>query len=281
MSSLDGTELAASIRHTTKERATALLQQGITPTLAVVVATNDEQTAWYVRSIAKAAATCNIETRIINLGGDATATQITDALTQSANDPKVHGIILQTPLPVGTNESELTRLIPPGKDVDGANSVSTGRLARGLPAFAPATAEAVMQLLEYHQVPIEGCHAVIVGRSHVVGKPVSLLLLEKNATVTICHSKTRNLAIHTSRADIIIAAAGRAGLVTPEHVRDGAVVIDVGTNVTAEGNLVGDVDPAVAEHAALSPVPGGVGPVTSALILQHTITAVESTPTTI
>lgn len=280
MSTLDGTELAATIRHLTKERAAELIQQGIAPTLAVIVATNDEQAAWYVRSIAKTAATCNIETRIINLGGDATAAQIADALTQSADDPKVHGIILQTPLPIGTNEPELTRLIPPGKDVDGANFVSTGRLVRGLPAFAPATAEAVMRLLEYHQVPIEGSHVVVVGRSHVVGKPVSLLLLEKNATVTICHSKTRNLAIHTSRADIIIAAAGRAGLITTEHVRDGATVIDVGTNVTAEGSLIGDVDPAVTERAALSPVPGGVGPVTSALILQHTVTAVETTPAT-
>ena len=164
--------------------------------------------------------------------------------------------------------------IDPAKDVDGANPVSLGRLMTGLPAFAPATAEAVLALLDLHEVALSGRRAVVVGRSAVVGKPVAQLLLARDATVTVCHSRTVDLAAVTATAEVLVVAAGRAGLVGPDFVAPGAVVVDVGTNATADGGLAGDVDPAVAEVAgALSPVPGGVGPVTTALLLRHVVSA--------
>jgi methylenetetrahydrofolate dehydrogenase (NADP+)/methenyltetrahydrofolate cyclohydrolase len=164
-----------------------------------------------------------------------------------------------------------------GKDVDGANPESLGRLAAGLPAFAPATAEAVLSLLDHAHIELRGRHAVVVGRSAVVGKPVAHLLLHRDATVTICHSRTADLARHSRDADVLVVAAGRPGMITGAQVRPGAVVIDVGTNPTADGGLVGDVEPvSTAEVAgALTPVPGGVGPVTSALLLQHTVRAAQ------
>ena len=179
------------------------------------------------------------------------------------------GIILTTPLPGGARLAELAAAIDPAKDVDGANPVSLGRLMTGLPAFAPATAEAVLRLLDHHRVELEGRRAVVVGRSAVVGKPVAHLLLDRNATVTIAHSRTRDLTAITRQADVLVVAAGRAGLIGRDHVTPGAIVIDVGTNATPDGGLAGDVDPTVADVAALSPVPGGVGPVTTAVLLRH------------
>jgi methylenetetrahydrofolate dehydrogenase (NADP+)/methenyltetrahydrofolate cyclohydrolase len=165
---------------------------------------------------------------------------------------------------------ELAEAIDPAKDVDGANPSSLGRLMTGLPAFAPATAEAVVRLLDHYQVELGGRHVVVVGRSAVVGKPVTHLLLDRDATVTVCHSRTRDLAAITRQADVLVVAAGRTGLIGPDHVALGATVIDVGTNATPDGGLAGDVDPKVADIAgALSPVPGGVGPVTTAVLLRH------------
>jgi len=165
-------------------------------------------------------------------------------------------------------------VIPAGKDVDGASPESLGRLVAGLPAFAPATAAAVLALLDHYQVELLGRHVVVVGRSVVVGKPVAHLLLDRHATVTICHSRTPDLAAITRQADVLVVAAGRAGLIGPRHVSPGTTVIDVGTNASADGGLAGDVDPAVAEVAAgLTPVPGGVGPVTTALLLRHVTAA--------
>ncbi len=165
--------------------------------------------------------------------------------------------------------------IDPAKDVDGANPLNLGRLVAGLPAFAPATAEALVTILDHHQVTLEGRHVVVIGRSTVVGKPAAHLLLNRNATVTVCHSRTRDLATITSQADVLVAAVGQAEMITTEHVLPGAIVVDVGTNPTEDGGLVGDVDAgSVAERAgALTPVPGGVGPVTTALLLQHTVQA--------
>lgn len=272
--SLCGRELAADLRARTTESAAALTAAGTPPRLAIVVATDDESSAWYVRSIAKAAAAVGILCEVVDLGATATAEEIHAVLRRLADDDEVHGIILQTPLPAGVDLGELD----PAKDVDGANPVSLGRLAAGLPAFLPATAAAVLALLDHHGVALAGRHAVVVGRSTVVGKPAAHLLLDRDATVTICHSRTSDLAAITRRADVLIAAVGRPGLITPEHVAPGTVVIDVGTNPTPDGGLVGDVDPAVAETAAgLTPVPGGVGPVTTALLLQHTVRAAERT----
>jgi methylenetetrahydrofolate dehydrogenase (NADP+) / methenyltetrahydrofolate cyclohydrolase len=267
---LGGRELAAELRTRTAETAAALTAAGTPPRLAVVVATADGSSAWYVRSIAKAAAAVGITCDVVDLGAGAATAEIRAALRRLSADAAVHGIILQTPLPPGVDVADLTPAIDPAKDVDGANPASLGRLAAGLPAFPPATAEAVLALLDHHGVALSGRHAVVVGRSTVVGKPAAHLLLDRDATVTICHSRTRDLPAITRQADVLVAAAGRPGLITAEHVSPGTVVIDVGTNPTADGGLVGDVDPSV-RAAGLTPVPGGVGPVTTALLLQHTV----------
>ena len=269
--SLTGRELATTIRAAAAARAAELTVAGRQPRLAVVTATDDEASAAYIRSIANAAGKEGIACDLLRT---TTAAGVSATLAQLADDPEVHGVMLQTPLPEGALLADLARAIPAGKDVDGASPESLGRLTAGLPAFAPATAEAVLALLDYYQVELHGRHAVVVGRSVVVGKPVAHLLLDRHATVTISHSRTADLAAITRQADVLVVAAGRAGLIGPEHVSPGATVIDVGTNVTDDGLLAGDVDPAVAGvAAALSPVPGGVGPVTTALLLRHVVEA--------
>ena len=270
MTVLSGRELAADIRAGTAVQAAKLAAARRPPRLTVVTATEDEASTWYVRSLATAAAKAGIGCEVENLGPAATATSIGAQLAALSGDPTVDAIILTTPLPGGARLAELAAAIDPAKDVDGANPLSLGRLMTGLPAFAPATAEAVLRLLDHYRVALEGRPAVVVGRSAVVGKPVAHLLLDGNATVTICHSRTRDLAAVTRQAEVLVVAAGRAGLIGPDHVSPGATVIDVGTNATPDGGLAGDVDPKVADIAgALSPVPGGVGPVTTALLLRH------------
>jgi methylenetetrahydrofolate dehydrogenase (NADP+) / methenyltetrahydrofolate cyclohydrolase len=269
MTVLSGRELAAGIRSGTASAAAAVAALGHPARLSVVTATDDEASAWYVRSLASAAAKAGIGCEVEDLGPQAAADGIAVQLSALSADPTVAGIILTTPLPGGARLAELAAAIDPAKDVDGANPVSLGRLMAGLPAFAPATAEAVLRLLDHHQVELEGRRAVVVGRSVVVGKPVAHLLLDRNATVTIAHSRTRDLTAITRQADVLVVAAGRAHLIGPDHVTPGATVIDVGTNATPDGGLAGDVDPKVADVAALSPVPGGVGPVTTAVLLRH------------
>jgi methylenetetrahydrofolate dehydrogenase (NADP+)/methenyltetrahydrofolate cyclohydrolase len=269
VSVLSGRELAAGIRAGTADAAAARAASGHPARLSVVTATDDEASAWYVRSLASAAAKAGIGCEVEDLGPQAAGDGIAAQLSALSADPTVAGIILTTPLPGGARLAELAAAIDPGKDVDGANPVSLGRLMAGLPAFAPATAEAVLRLLDHHQVELEGRRAVVVGRSVVVGKPVAHLLLDRNATVTIAHSRTRDLTAITRQADVLVVAAGRAHLIGPDHVTPGATVIDVGTNATPDGGLAGDVDPKVADVAALSPVPGGVGPVTTAILLRH------------
>jgi len=280
---LSGRELAAEIRAATAARAAGLTAAGRPPRLAVVTATADEASAWYVRQLARAAARAGIGcdvTDLVPAAADDPASAVAGiraALTALSGDPAVHGILLQTPLPGGAVLADLAGAIDPGKDVDGANPVSLGRLLTGQPAFAPATAAAVLALLDHHGVALSGRRAVVVGRSAVVGKPVAQLLLARDATVTVCHSRTVDLASVTSSAEVLVAAAGRAGLIGPSYVAPGAVVVDVGTNAMADGGMTGDVDPAVATVAgALSPVPGGVGPVTTALLLRHVVQAAGS-----
>jgi methylenetetrahydrofolate dehydrogenase (NADP+)/methenyltetrahydrofolate cyclohydrolase len=270
---LPGRELAAGIRAEAAAAAGELTENGRQPRLAVVTATSDESTAWYVRSIANAAVRAGIACDVQHTN---TSAGIRATLAQLADDPEVHGVILATPLPGGTRLAELATAIPLAKDVDGASPDSLGRLAAGLPAFAPATAEAVLALLDHHGIELSGRRAVVVGRSVVVGKPVAHLLLDRDATVTVAHSRTADLPALTRQAEILVVAAGRAGLIGPAHVSPGTVVIDVGTNATSEGGLAGDVDPAVASLAALAPVPGGVGPVTTALLLRHVVQAARA-----
>ena len=283
---LSGRELAAEIRASTAGLAAELTAAGRPPRLAVVTATADEASAWYVRSLARTAAKAGIVCDVTDLvphaperpeSQEATVAGIRDALTTLSGDPAVHGILLQTPLPGGARLAELAGFIDPAKDVDGANPVSLGRLMTGLSAFAPATAAAVLAMLDHHQVALSGRRAVVVGRSAIVGKPVAQLLIGRDATVTVCHSRTVDLASVTREAEVLVVAAGRAGLIGPGHVAPGAVVIDVGTNATPGGGMAGDVDPAVAGVAgALSPVPGGVGPVTTAVLLHHVTEAAAS-----
>lgn len=278
---LNGKELATDVRAGVAADAARLAAAGIPPWLAVVVATDDESSAWYVRSIARAAEKTGIACTVVDLGATATPQEICAALTGLSQDPGVHGIILQTPLPPDVVFDDLSAAIDPAKDVDGANPLSLGRLAAGLPAFASATAEAVVALLDHSAVPLAGARAVVVGRSNVVGKPLAFLLLQRDATVTICHRHTKELAEATRTADVLVAAVGRPGLITAEHVAEGAVVVDVGTTPTPDGGLAGDVDAAsvTGRVSALSPVPGGVGPVTTALLLQHTVRAAERAAT--
>jgi methylenetetrahydrofolate dehydrogenase (NADP+) / methenyltetrahydrofolate cyclohydrolase len=276
---LSGRQLAAEIRAAAAARAAELTAAGRPPRLAVITATADEAGAWYVRTLARTAAKAGIACDVTDLapmaaGQEETVAGIRAALTALSGDPAVHGILLQTPLPGGARLADLAGSIDPAKDVDGANPTSLGRLMTGQPAFGPATAEAVLALLDHHRVALSGRRAVVVGRSAVVGKPVAQLLLARDATVTVCHSRTVDLASVTGMAEILVVAAGRAGLIGPSYVASGATVVDVGTNATADGGLAGDVDPAVADVAgALSPVPGGVGPVTTALLLRHVVEA--------
>ncbi|GAA1210149.1 bifunctional 5,10-methylenetetrahydrofolate dehydrogenase/5,10-methenyltetrahydrofolate cyclohydrolase [Prauserella alba] len=267
---LGGSGLAREIRARAAADAAELADSGVTPGLAVVVATDDESSAWYVRSIARAAGKAGIDCRTVDLGAGAEVERIRAALETLSADESVHGIILQTPLPAGAHFEDLASAIDPRKDVDGANPVSLGNLAAGLPAYPPATAAAVLELLDHHEVELAGRNCVVVGRSNVVGKPVAQLLLQRDATITVCHRHTPELTAFTPDADVLVVAVGKPGLITDKHVRDGAIVIDVGTNPTADGGLVGDVDPSV-QVAGLTPVPGGVGPVTTALLLQHTV----------
>ncbi|MET8544270.1 bifunctional 5,10-methylenetetrahydrofolate dehydrogenase/5,10-methenyltetrahydrofolate cyclohydrolase [Kitasatospora sp. NPDC004799] len=274
MKPIDGRGVAAGIMAEVSATAAELRAAGTDPTLAIVVPTRDEATAWYVRSIERAAAKAGVTSRIEQLT-DPSGDDVADLLGKLSADPSVHGIICQTPLPEGVRLDEVAAHIAPRKDVDGANPTSLGRLAAGLPTFAPATAAAVLELLHHEVGDLAGARTVVVGRSTVVGKPAALLLLNEHATVTVCHSRTAELAEVCAQADVLVVAVGRAHFIGAEHIKPGAVVIDVGTNPTADGGLAGDVDPAAAESRAGSctPVPGGVGPVTTALLLRHTVAA--------
>ena len=272
---LSGKPLAGLIQQRATDQARALENDGLRPTLAVVVATDDQSTLWYVRSIERAAERAGVDCRIIDLGHDATEQALAGVLRDLSAAPAINGIILQTPLPPNVRTDELVGHIAPEKDIDGANPLSLGRLAVGQPAFAPATARAVVEILDHYDIPVAGRNVVVVGRSAVVGKPLSLLLLERDAAVTVCHSRSGPLEKYTRAADIVVVAAGRTGLLTGSQVSPGAVVVDVGTNVLADGSLVGDVDADSVRGvaAALTPVPGGVGSVTTALLILHTAEA--------
>lgn len=272
---LSGRKLAKLIQQKAHDEARNLETDGLRPTLAVVVATDDGSTHWYVRSIERAAESAGINCRIVDLGPDATGQVLASVLKDLSAEPSVNGIILQTPLPPGVDADALVGHIAPEKDIDGANPLSLGRLAVGQPSFAPATARAVTEILDHFDIPVAGRNVVVIGRSAVVGKPLSLLLLERDATVTVCHSRSGALERYTRTADVVVVAAGRTGLLNGSHISSGAIVIDVGTNVLADGSLVGDVDEGSVRGiaGALTPVPGGVGSVTTSLLLLHTTEA--------
>jgi 5,10-methylene-tetrahydrofolate dehydrogenase/Methenyl tetrahydrofolate cyclohydrolase len=245
------------------------------PGLVIVRVEGDAASSVYSKAILKLAANLGVRAELELLPAETSAAELRAVLVRLNDDARVHGIIVQMPLPPHLPQEIVANTISPAKDIDGISPVSVGNLCLGLPSFQPSTAAAVMEMLERSQTPLEGQHVVVLGRSNVVGKPLALLLLQKHATVTICHSRTRDLASFTRQADILVAAVGRARMVTAEMVRPGATVIDVGINAVPEGGIVGDVDFASVETVAgaVTPTPGGVGPLTNVLLLKQCIRA--------
>lgn len=272
---IDGRAVAKAFKEQIAQRTAQLAAGGLTPHLAVVLVGENPASQVYVRNKENACIKAGIRSTVIRMDENCTQEEL-EATVQRLNlDDSVHGILVQLPLPRHLDEAAVLRLISPDKDVDGFHAMNSGRLMNGQPAFVPCTPLGVMKLLEAYNLPIRGKHAVVIGRSNIVGKPMAMLLLHADATVTVCHSRTENLADITRQADILVAAVGRAGFVTADMVKPGAVVIDVGINRTENG-IVGDVDPAVEEVAGyLTPVPGGVGQMTIALLLANTLDAAE------
>jgi len=272
---IDGRAVAARVRERVAADVAALRESlGSPPGLATILVGDDPASAVYVANKRRACAEVGIADLHRHLAADSRQEEVAAAIAECNADPGVSGILLQLPVPPGLDGAALTAQIAPEKDVDGLTPVSAGRLLKGTPGLRPCTPLGVIELLDSESVPLEGAEAVVVGRSDLVGKPVALLLLHRHATVTICHSRTRELAAVCARADVLIAAVGVRGLIGPEHVKPGAAVIDVGISRTAEG-LRGDVDfDAVLDRAGLiTPVPGGVGPMTIAMLLRNTVAA--------
>ncbi len=269
---IDGKAVAAAVR----ERVAAVIRdEGLTPGLATILVGDDPASAVYVRMKREDCAQVGIESFHHEPAGDVSRSELTALIDKLNADGRVHGILLQLPLPDHLDDAELTALIDPAKDVDGLTPVNAGLLMHGREALVACTPMGVMELLEHAGVALSGARAVVVGRSQLVGKPLAQLLLAANATVTHCHSRTRDLAAECRRADVLVAAAGQRDLITADMVGEGAVVIDVGTNRTEDGALTGDVDfDAVSQVAgAITPVPGGVGPMTRAMLLENTLRA--------
>ncbi len=272
---IDGKILAAQVKENVKQQVAALRQKGVNPCLAVVLVGESPASVTYVRGKEKDCNECGIENRTIRLPESVSEQELLAVVQELAQDSAVHGILVQLPLPAQIDERKVITAIPPLKDVDGFTPETAGRLMTGEPCFAPCTPAGVIAMLKSTGVELAGKHAVVLGRSRIVGKPAALLLLGENCTVTVCHSKTKNLQQLCAQADILVAAIGEAGFVTADMVKEGALVIDVGINRNAEGKLCGDVDFAsVAEKAAwISPVPGGAGLMTRAMLLVNTIRA--------
>jgi methylenetetrahydrofolate dehydrogenase (NADP+)/methenyltetrahydrofolate cyclohydrolase len=300
---LDGVAVAAAIRAELAPQVAAFsARAGRAPALAIVLAGDDPASHIYVRNKERAGGDAGLSVSVYRLPGDTTAEAVLSLVERLNHNPACDGILVQSPLPPAIDKSAAQRVfnaIDPSKDVDGLHPHNAGLLVQGRATLTPCTPSGVIELLQREKIPIAGCHAVVIGRSEIVGKPMALLLLARDATVTICHSKTRDLARTAARADILVAAIGRAGFVTPDFVKAGAVVIDVGITAVSDrqtviglvgaasprmaafdknGSLVvGDVHPSVGNVAgALTPVPGGVGPLTIAMLLKNTLTAAQA-----
>ncbi len=271
---IDGRAVAKAFKEEIAQRTQVMIAQGVTPHLAVVLVGENPASQVYVRNKENGCIKAGIRSTVIRLEESCTQQELEDTVKRLNEDESVHGILVQLPLPRHLDEAAVLRLIDPDKDVDGFHAMNSGRLMNGQPGFVPCTPLGVMKLLEQYGIDPKGKHAVVIGRSNIVGKPMAMLLLAANATVTICHSRTQNLAEITRQADILVAAVGRANFVTADMVRPGAAVIDVGIN-RVDGKIVGDVDfDAVAEVAGyITPVPGGVGQMTIAMLLANTLDA--------
>ena len=270
---LDGNALSATVRARLAERAQALAGAGVQPCLAVILVGESPASAVYVRNKVRACEAAGMRSLKFDYAADVAPAAVFERIAALNADPSVHGILVQLPLPPQFDAEAVLESISPDKDVDGFHAVNTGRLVQGRPGFVPCTPLGVMEMLKSEGVPLRGAEAVIVGRSNIVGKPMAMLLMQADATVTVCHSKTRDLASHCRRADILVAAIGRPRFVTGDMVKPGAVVIDVGINRLPDGKLCGDVDFDAAREVAslITPVPGGVGPMTITMLLANTI----------
>jgi methylenetetrahydrofolate dehydrogenase (NADP+) / methenyltetrahydrofolate cyclohydrolase len=274
---IDGKALAARLQTAVARRVASLQTQATTPGLAVVLIGDDPASAIYVRNKVRACEAVGIRSFFTQLPENTSRATLLARVAELNADPAVHGILVQLPLPRQLDAREVVAAIAFDKDVDGLHPTNAGLTLLGRPHFRSCTPYGVMMMLESIQFALQGCNAVVIGRSNMVGKPMAMLLLSANATVTMCHSATRDLGSITRGADLIVAAAGRRNLVTADMVKPGAVVIDVGTNRTPEGKLAGDVDFANVREVAswISPVPGGVGPMTVAMLLVNTVEAAE------
>ncbi len=273
---IDGKAVSCEVREEIKKAVSSCKEKyGITPGLSVVIVGNDPASEVYVRNKHKACQDVGMYSTVLTLPEETTEKELLAVIAQMNEDEKLHGILVQLPLPKHIEEEKVINAIHPSKDVDAFHPTNVGKIMIGNYTFLPCTPAGVMELLSRYQIDVSGKECVVVGRSNIVGKPQAMLLLEKNGTVTVCHSRTRDLAEVTRRADILVAAVGRAGFITADMVKEGAVVIDVGINRNSEGKLCGDVDFATVEPkaSAITPVPGGVGPMTITMLLKNTLTA--------
>ncbi|HDA1178754.1 TPA: bifunctional methylenetetrahydrofolate dehydrogenase/methenyltetrahydrofolate cyclohydrolase FolD [Staphylococcus aureus] len=272
---LDGKQIAKDYRQGLQDQVEALKEKGFTPKLSVILVGNDGASQSYVRSKKKAAEKIGMISEIVHLEETATEEEVLNELNRLNNNDSVSGILVQVPLPKQVSEQKILEAINPDKDVDGFHPINIGKLYIDEQTFVPCTPLGIMEILKHADIDLEGKNAVVIGRSHIVGQPVSKLLLQKNASVTILHSRSKDMASYLKDADVIVSAVGKPGLVTKDVVKEGAVIIDVGNTPDENGKLKGDVDyDAVKEIAgAITPVPGGVGPLTITMVLNNTLLA--------
>ncbi len=272
---LDGKALSAQSKESIRKQAEELAAKGCRPGLAVVLVGENPASKVYVRNKEKDCQECGIYSAMYHLPEEITEKELLELLDTLNHDQSIHGILVQLPLPKQINSQRVIEAIDPAKDVDAFHPTNVGYLTQGMPRFAPCTPAGIVKLMEAYQIDPAGKHCVVIGRSNIVGKPMALLLLQKNGTVTICHSGTKDLKSQTLQADILVSAVGKTGFVTADMVKEGAVVIDVAMNRNAEGKLCGDVDYAAVSRkaSAITPVPGGVGPMTRVMLLENTLTA--------
>ena len=274
---IDGNALSQKLRADVTQRTTALKARGITPGLAVILVGENPASQVYVRNKVKACEDSGLHSKLEKYAASLTEAALLDRIDALNQDASIHGILVQLPLPEHIDSQKVIEAVSPAKDVDGFHMASAGALMTGMPGFWPCTPFGCMKMLESIGYELKGKHAVVIGRSNIVGKPMALMLLKKDATVTICHSATQNLKAITLQADVIVAAVGKRNVLTADMVKPGAVVLDVGMNRNEEGKLCGDVDFAGVEQVAgyITPVPGGVGPMTITMLLVNTLEAAE------
>lgn len=274
---IDGKLLAASVLATAKAASLDLAARGVRPGFAVILAGDNPASHVYVKSKVRACEASGVFSELHRFPDETTEDALTERILALNADPRIHGVLVQLPLPAHLNANRVLSRIAPAKDVDGFHAENLGALMAGRPGFVPCTPGGIMRILDSERIELAGRHAVVIGRSTIVGKPMAMLLLQRDATVTICHSRTADLGAVTRQADVLVAAVGRAGLVTAEMVKPGACVIDVGINRRPDGKLTGDVDFDSVRAVAgwLTPVPGGVGPMTVAMVIENTVRAAE------